>query len=527
MFRTKLWSATALTVAAAVGGVQASASDLVFGRSTPQSVLDPHYTVQPTGVAIATDIYDRLVRFGLDLQLEPGLALSWKPLDEMTWEIKLRPEVVFHDGSTFDAADVAYSLERASSMPESPSPMSVNVAAVERVEVIDDLTLKIVTKEPTPLLMNQIGHVFITPSELGDATTADFNSGAAAIGTGPYKFVSWIPNENVEVEAFRDYWGPAPEWDRVRMQFITDPAARTAALLSGQVDVIDAVPPADVPMLKANADLTVFSAPSVRLLYMHLDLANDNSPWITDTEGNPLEVNPLKDPKVRKALSLMLNRQAIADRIMDGLAAPAGQVAAPGQGGFSDNMPPDPYDVDQARALLAEAGYPDGFGMTLHCATDRDVNTAESAQAIAQMWARGGIKINAVDCQPYSVYSSAATKGEFSAFIWGRNDSSPDTSLNLRNGYMTYDADRGFGSYNRGRYSNQEFDALVAAALQEFDQETRYQLLRDATDIMIGEHGVIPLYFLNATWATRGGITFDANMAVNSMIQYVHPADAM
>ena len=524
MLRNRLLMSAAGAAIALATALPAAAADLVFGRSTPQSVLDPHYTVQPTGVAIAADIYDRLVRFGLDLQLEPGLALSWEALDDRTWEIKLRPDVTFHDGSTFDAEDVAYSIERASSMPESPSPMSVNVAAVESVDIVDDLTVRVTTIDPTPLLMNQIGQVYITSSELGEVATAAFNSGEAAIGTGPYKFVDWIPNEEVTVEAYDDYWGGTPEWDKVTMRFITDPAARVAALLSGQVDVIDAVPPADVPRLESDPEITVFSVPSVRLLYLHLDLANDDSPWLTDVAGNALDKNPLKDARVRKALSLLINREAIADRIMGGLAAPAGQVAASGQGGYSENMPPDAYDLEGAKALLAEAGYPDGFGLTIHCATDRDVNTPEATQAIAQMWARGGIKVNAVDCQPYSVYSAAATAGEYSIFAWGRNDSSPDTSLNLRNGYMTYDADRGFGSFNRGRYSNAEFDALVEASLQEFDQDKRYELLREATDVMIGEHGVIPLYFLNATWATRDGIGFDANMAVNTLVQYVHPA---
>lgn len=500
------------------------AVDLVMGRSTPQSVLDPHYTVQPTGTAISADIYDRLVGFGLDLQLKPALALSWEPINELTWEIKLRPDVKFHDGSAFDANDVAYSLERATTMPDSPSPVVVNVAAVDHVEIIDDLTLRIVTKAPTPLLMNQVGQIYIVPSETGEATTADFNSGKAVIGTGPYKFQSWIPNEEVKVVANADWWGGKPEFDNVTMRFITDPSSRVAALLSGQVDMIDAVPPADVKVLEANADIEVFSVPSVRLLYLHLDLAHDQSPFVTDLIGQPLPANPLKDARVRKALSLLIDRQAITDRILGGGAAPAGQVAVEGQGGYAETLKPDPYDPEAAKALLAEAGYPDGFGVTLHCAVDRDVNSPQALQAIAQMFSRGGIKVNSVDCQPYSVFSTAATNQEYSIFLWGRNDSAPDTSMNLRNGYMTYDAEAGFGSFNRGRWSNAEFDELVKQALQEFDQDKRYALLRDATEVMVEDMGVVPVYFLNATWATRKGFTFDANMAVNTGIQYVHPA---
>ena len=519
------WNLRRLLAGLIVCGTASSpafAVDVVMGRSTPQSVLDPHYTVQPTGVAIAPDIFDRLVRFRLDLQLEPGLALSRKPVDDLTWELKLRPEVSFHDGSAFDAEDVAASIRRAGSMPESPSPMSVNVGAVDDVDVVDPLTVRIKTTVPTPLLMDQIGQVFIIPSEYAEATTADFNSGKAMIGTGPYKFVSWVPNERVEVARFDGWWGGEPEFEKATMQFITEPSSRVAALLSGQVDVVDTVPPADVQTLEANPDVDVFSIPSVRLLYLHLDLKNDNSPFVTDKNGDPLSTNPLKDARVRKALSLLIDRQAITDRILGGGAAPAGQVAVKGQGGFSESLVPDPFDPERARALLAEAGYPDGFGLTLHCAVDRDVNSPQALQAVAQMFARGGIKVNAVDCQPYSVYSGAATQGKYSVFLWGRNDSVSDVTLNLRNGYMTFDKESGFGSFNRGRYSNPDFDGLVKQALQEFDQEKRYGLLRQASEVMLNDTAVIPVYFLNASWAAREGFSYDANMAVNTGLQYVH-----
>ncbi|MCV0425894.1 MAG: ABC transporter substrate-binding protein [Roseibium sp.] len=510
-------------VLGALGGAPALAKDLVMGRSTPQTVLDPHFTVQPTGNAMATDLYDGLVFFGEDLQLYPALATSWEPIDELTWEIKLRPNVRFHNGAKFTAKDIEYSLKRAGSMPNSPSPVTPQVAAVDEVEVVDDLTVRIKTKVPTPLLMNQIGEVFITSSEFGDVDTADFNSGKAAVGTGPYRLVSWIPGEAAELEANPEWWGGQPEFENVTVKFIADSSARVAALLSKQVDVIDAVPSEDVDFLRGQSGVEIHSSPSVRLLFLYLDLVNDNSPFVTDHEGRPLDINPLKDVRVRKALSKLIDREAITDHVFARLATPAGQVAVEGQGGYSKSLVPDQYDPDAAKVLLAEAGYPDGFGLTLHCATDRDVNTADAIQAMAQMIARGGIRINAVDCRPYSVYSAEATKGEYSAFMWGRSDKRPDTSLNLRNGYMTYDIDAGVGAWNRGRYSNREFDNLVQLALQEFDTEKRYDLLRQATEILIGEDmAILPVYFLNATWATRDGFTFDANKKVETSAQHVH-----
>jgi peptide/nickel transport system substrate-binding protein len=515
---------TLALVASSAIATSVMAGDLVMGRSSPQSVLDPLYTVQPTGVAAAPDIFDRLVTFGLDLQLKPGLALSWTAIDALTWELKLRPGVTFHNGAPFGAKDVVASFKRAASMPNSPSPMAVNVAAVERTEIVDPLTIRVRTKVPTPLLMDQIGQIYIVPADIAEAPTSDFNNGKLVIGTGPYKFKSWIPNEEIKLVANPDWWGGKPEFDNVTLKFIADSSSRVAALLSGQVDVIDAVPPADIGALKARPDINLFSIPSVRLLYFHLDLANDSSPYIADLDGKPLDKNPLKDQRVRKALSLLIDRTAISQRILSGNAAPAGQVAVKGQGGYSDALPPDPYDPKKAKDLLTAAGYPNGFAVTLHCAVDRDVNSPQVLQAVAQMFSRGGIKVNSVDCVPYSVFSTAATRGEYSVFLWGRNDSTSDTSLNLRNGYMTFNEKEGFGSFNRGRYSNPAFDDLVKAALQELDQAKRYALLTKATEVMIGDMAVVPVYFLNATWATRKGFSYEANMAANTGVQYVHPA---
>ena len=517
-------AAMVLSASLALMATSAAAADLVFGRSTPQTVLDPQFTVQPTGTAINDMIFDRLVNFGKDLQLVPALALSWRLLDPLTWQIKLRGGVKFHDGSAFTAKDVAFSFKRSGSMPSSPSPTTQQVADIDKLEIVDDLTLNVKTKAPAPLLMDQIGQVFIVPAALGDrVTTADFNSGKAMIGTGPYTFVSWVPNEQVVAKSNPGYWGGKPEFGNVRMRFITEPSARVSALLTGAVDVIDAVPPTDVARLKAQPGVNVYSIPSVRLLYLTLDLANDNSPQITDTNGKPLDKNPLKDARVRQAMSLMIDRKAITDRIFGGLAAPAGQVAVEGQGGYSPDMKAAAPDVAKAKRLLTEAGYPNGFGLTVACSTDRDVNSPEAAQAVAQMFARGGLKVNGVDCQPYSIFSNNATKGKYSVFFWGRSDSSPDTALNLRNGYMTYDEKASYGAFNRGRYSSPMFDALVKQALQEFDQTKRYYLLKQATDVLIGQDmGAIPLYFLNSIWAARKGYSYEPVMSSNTEIRFVH-----
>ena len=314
----------------------AHAGTLTFGRATEQSAIDPQFAQTGNNGATNSTIFERLVDFDAALQLHPSLALSWRLLDPMNWEIKLRPGVHFHDGSEFTAADVAFSLNRVRDVPHSPAPFSHWVSNVAAVEIIDPLTLHIRTTQPTPLLMEQIGAIYIVPAKLGAAVTLeDFNGGKAAIGTGPYRFRSWTPNDSVKLDANPDWWGGKPKFDAITLKFIANNAAREAALLSGQVDLIDGVQPADVPRLTAAPQVHVFSAASVRIVYLALDSARDESPFVTDHDGKPMTTNPLRDLKVRQALSKMLNRTAIVDRVLSGAGEPAGQIVPEGQGGYA------------------------------------------------------------------------------------------------------------------------------------------------------------------------------------------------
>ncbi|HRM76547.1 MAG TPA: ABC transporter substrate-binding protein, partial [Paracoccus sp. (in: a-proteobacteria)] len=350
-----------------------------------------------------------------NLQVSPGLAASWTNTDPLTWDITLREGVSFHDGSPLTVEDVIFSLNRADEVPNSPAPFTDQVSAIDKMEKLDDKTLRITTKAPSPTLMEDIGRVFIVKQAAVEGKSSeDFAGGGAAIGTGPYKFVAWTPGETLRIEAFDGYWGDQPEFRDVEIRFIANDAARVAALLSGAVDVIDAVPATDVAKIGATSGFRIDEADSGRLIYLGLSMRDEASPpGVTDLAGKPLAANPFRDARVRKAVSLMIDRQLVIDRILGGAGVAAGQLVPDALGGHVPDLAPDQADPAQAKVLLAEAGYPEGFGITVASSNDRFPGDADLAQALGQMLTRGGLKVNGVEVFPYNVYSKAATDGAY------------------------------------------------------------------------------------------------------------------
>ncbi|MEM9578406.1 MAG: ABC transporter substrate-binding protein [Pseudomonadota bacterium] len=497
------------------------AADLTIGRSNEPSSMDPQFSRTGNNQMTAKLMFDRLVAFGPNLNPSPGLAASWEPIDETTWEIKLREGVTFHDGSPLTVEDVVFSLERTDEVPNSPAPFSNNVADIKSMEKVDDKTLRIETLAPAPLLMDAVGQVFIvSKAATENATSQDFNSGHATIGTGPYKFGAWSPGENLTITAYEGYWGDAPEFKDVDIRFITNDAARVAALLAGDVDLIDAVPPTDIARLENDENITVISKSSGRVIYLGLT-QRDEFPEITDLQGKPLSENPFKDPKVRKAVSLMIDRKLIIDRILGGSGVPAGQLVPDVLGGHSTDTPPDEVDIEAAKALLTEAGYPDGFGITIYSSNDRFPGDGDLAQALGQMLARGGLKVNGVQTVPYNVYSKAASAGDYSVFVFSLGSSTPSSAPNLNGLLRTHDKEAGSGPFNRVRFSDAEFDAALDAAMQEFDPQKRNAMLADATAKVFQKMPVVPLYWQKVHWAARKGLTIDGGLSEDTLAQDV------
>ena len=515
MRRAAIWFCTTMTLVPC-----AQAATLTFGRATEQSSIDPQYAQTGNNGATASAMFERLVSFDAQLQLHSGLAVSWRLIDPTTWEIRLRAGVKFHDGSDLTAADVIYSLNRVRNIPHSPAPFSHAVSNVAAVEAVDPLTLRIKTTQPTPLLMEQIGFVFIIPAKLGpDVGIDDFNAGKAAIGTGPYRFRQWVPNDHLTLDANPAWWGGKPTFEKITLKFIPNNATRTAALLSGQVDLIDGVQPADVPRLSTASNTHVFSIPSVRLVYLALDSTRETSPFVTAADGKPLDTNPLREVRVRQALSHMINRVAIVERVLGG-GEPAGQIVPEGQGGYAPDLRPDKFDPQLAKQLLADAGWPDGFGLTIHTSSDRFPGDAQIGQAIGQMFSRGGLHVNGVEALPYAVYAAQATARKYSAFVFTWAGLSSNASEGLRSVLATYDPRTGMGALNRVRWSNPKFDHLLGEAAVEFDENKRNELLADATRVAMQDVALIPLYWIKLYWASRGDITFQPNLGEDSSVEF-------
>ncbi len=509
MFKQRLLIGLALAVSLVFAGT-AYAQTLKIGLKSEPSSMDPHYHNLTPNNMMALYVFDRLILQDAKQNLKPGLAVSWKNVDDLTWEFKLRSGVKWHDGSDFTAEDVAFTISRAPNVPNSPSSLARYIKQVTSVEVIDPLTIRMKTEKPFPLMPTYMSTFGIISKKTGTgATTADYNSGKAMNGTGPFTFVEFVPGDRIVYKRNENYWGDKPEWSDVIVKPLSNNSARVAALLAGDVDMIDFVPTADIESLKKNDKVSISQTVSNRVIYMHIDTARDKSPFVTDVNGNPMDKNPLKDLRVRKAISKAINRKGIVEKVMEGVAIPAGQLLPEGFFAISPNLKVEPYDPEGAKALLKEAGWGDGFGLTIHGPNNRYVNDAKIVQAIAQMLTRVGIKAK-VDTMPKNVFFPRGSKLEFSFMLVGWGAGSGEPSSPLGSLLHTYDKAKGFGSSNRGRFSNAELDAALEEALATVDRKKHGELLIKATEIGINNLGIIPLHFQVNTWAVRKGLTYEA-----------------
>ena len=490
----------------------AAAADLRVGLAVEPTSMDPHYHNLSPNNAFAAHVFTPLIDQDENQRLKPGLAETWKPINDTTWEFKLRPNVKFHDGSPFTADDVVFTFERAGNVPNSPSSFGLYTKG-KRVTKVDDLTVHLVTEGPAPLLPNDVSNISIISKKAAEgATTGDFNQAKAAIGTGPYKLVEWVPGDRIVVAKNDAYWGDKPLFDKVTFKPIKADPARVAALLAGDVDFIENVPTADVERLKKEKNVNLSQGVSNRIIYLHMDHFRDKTPFATGpAEGK----NPLRDLRVRQAISKAINRPAIVERVMEGVAIPAGQLLPETFFGVSKTLQPEKYDPEGAKKLLAEAGYPNGFGLTLHSPNGRYINDAKIAQAVGQMLSRVGIATQ-VETLPPNVFFTRASQGgpnkepEFSLILVGWGSGTGEASSPLRSLLMTYDNAKGNGASNRGRYSNPEADKLIDQALQTLDDGKREQLLAKATELTVGDLGIIPLHYQVNVWGTRKGWKYTA-----------------
>ena len=525
MFRLRL-RALAVAFAATIMTTAAAAQELNVGLSGAVTSIDPHFHNLSPNTNIAIHIFNALILKDEHQKLIPGLATEWKPVDDTTWEFKLRKGVKFHDGSEFTADDVVATLKRVPWVPNSPSSFRIYTQGVTGWEILDPYTIRFKTAKPYPLLPNDLSVVAIISKKYEQAPTGDFNAGRAAIGTGPFKFVEFVPGDHISLVRNDAYWGPKPAWQRVTLKQISNNSARVAALLAGDVQIIEQVPSTDYAKLKSNHDVVISQIGGNRLIYLAMDSFRDQSPFVTDKSGAVLPNNPLKDVRVRHALSKAINRPAIVDRIMEGVALPAGGLLPEGFFGSSPNLKPDAYDPEGARKLLTEAGYPNGFGLTIHGPNDRYLNDEKILQAIGPMFNRVGIDTKVVT-QPWATFAtqSSAPTYAYSVMLVGWGADTGEVSSPLRSLIATVNKDAGMGGSNRGRFSDPKVDALLAKALATVDDGKRDKLLQETTELAMTDQAIIPLQYQTNVWATRKGYVYAPRADEYTLAQSVKPAE--
>lgn len=506
--RKKLLISFVIMASLVLGASFAMAKDLTIGLKGEPTSLDPHFHNVTQNNQMALYVFDKLVLQDHKQKMYPGLAESWEPVSDTAWEFKLRKGVKFHDGSPFTAEDVKFTIERLPNVPNSPSSFAGAVGQIEKVEIVDAHTVRIHTAKPAPLMPRELASFVIVSKKATEGkATEDFNSGVAAIGTGPYKLVKWDRGDKLVYERNENYWGVKPEWTKIAVRPISNDGTRVAALKSGDVDLINFVPPADVKPLEGDKKVDMFKSSSTRLIYLHIDTDREYTPMVTGNNGEKIK-NPYLDLRVRKAISMAINRPGIAARIMEGLAIPAAQMLPDGYEGTSTTLKPEKYDPKGAKALLAEAGYPDGFKITIHGPNDRYVNDADIAQAIAQMLTKVGIKTE-VNTMPKAVYFGKASALEFSLMLVGWATDTGEHSNCVKGLIHTFDKEKGYGKSNRGRYSNPKVDSLMAEALTTVDPVKHNKLLVEAVETGMNDLGIIPIHFQVSVWGAKKGITYN------------------
>jgi len=496
---------SALTSALLGASIAVSAQTLSIGFADPVSSMDPQLNNHAGDRSVAMHFFEQGVTNTRNT-LVPTLFESWKPLDDKTWEFKVRKGIKWQDGVEFTADDLIFSYTRARAVPGSVATYAGHLRTVESLNAPDPYTLIVKTNVPNPDMPLNFASVHVVSKHVGEtATTADYNSGKAMVGNGPYKFVSYTPGDRIVMERNDTYFGDKAQWQRVNYRYINNAAARTAALLAGDVDVIDKVSVADLARLEKAPNISVYPYNGLRVLLLQPSFNPAPSPFITDNADKALDKNPLLDVRVRQALNLAINRKTIISRVVQGAATEANQWMPAGTIGYNPDIKDIAYDPDQARKLLAEAGFPDGFKLTMHVPNDRYPQGPETAQAVAQFWTRVGVKTQ-VEVVPWAVYSGRTRKNEFAVSMLGWGNGTGEASYAMVNILATVDPKRGLGASNWGHYSSSQFDALLAASASEFDVPKRQALMRDAAKVVSDDAGIIPLYHYKNIWAAKKGL---------------------
>ncbi|MFT7576488.1 MAG: peptide/nickel transport system substrate-binding protein [Alphaproteobacteria bacterium] len=472
------------TTAMLIGmAVPAEAETIRWARKADSLTLDPHAQNEGPTHTLTHQIYEPLLHRDMSAKIVPALAQSWAPTKDPTiWEFKLRKGVTFHDGATFTADDVVFSFKRAM---KQTSAMKELLASVTDIIKIDDHTVHIKTKGANPLLPNNLTNLFVMDEgwskKNGAADPQDFENGknnhavTNANGTGAYMITSRAPDAKTVLKANPKYWGRGKfplEVTEIVYTPIKSPATRVAALLSGEVDIIQDVPVQDLRRVASDAKLKVVKAAQNRTIFFGMnvgdaDLKSDN------VEGK----NPLADVRVRQAINIAINRPAIQKVVMRGQSAPTGVIMPPFVNGWTKALDGHPkYDVNKAKALLKEAGYANGFGITLNCPNNRYINDEAICQAAAAMLGRIGIKVT-LDAKPKAQHFPLIKKKETDFYLLGWGVPTFDSEYIFN--YLVHSTTDKLGSWNGTRFSNADLDKKIEGLASETNLDKRNKVIAE------------------------------------------------
>jgi peptide/nickel transport system substrate-binding protein len=496
----KLTTTTALALALTVGAVAAQAETVKWASRADIFSLDPNSVPSTSNLAFLNHIYEGLVRYDTNFKLEPALATEWELVDDKFWRFKLREGVKFHDGADFTADDVVASFNRAA---DPASPLRGNMPLFKEIRKIDDYTVDIDVTSPSSLFLNDITNIFSFDSGWltanNTATPTDYSQSVEGYatnntnGTGPFMLESRQP-DSMTVLLVNENWWDEKKHNIDRLEFIpiSSPSTRVAALLSGEVDVIDSAPLQDLQRLEADPNIKVQARTELRTVFIAFN-RNETLP-----SG---KLNPFNDIKVRQAFEASIDRDLINDKVMRGLARPSGSLVAPDIGGYSAALDTyDQPDIDKANALLKEAGQ-DGLEFTYTCMNDESINEEDFCQAISSMITRAGFKPT-IDMGPRAVQSPKRSKGETEVFnlSWA-NEPTLDAFSLLSQVLSTRDG--AYGVTNYGGWSEPALDKFVQESAEVTDPAARVKLQEQALRIAKEQVLLIPLHQQPIAWATN------------------------
>ncbi len=500
-----LGSKTVLAVGLATAfiGTGSMAETVKWGAPRDIVSLDPYSYGDSYTINFLNHIYEGLVRYNRDLKIEPALAESWEIVGPTTWRFKLRDGVKFHNGNDFTAEDVLASLARVS---DPSSPLKGNLPAYKSAAVVDDRTIDIELTGPYPLLLNDLTNIHIfdkdwlvennaekpTDVSAGVEGYATFN----ANGTGPFKLESRTP-EAQTILSVNDGWWDEPQHNLTRIEFqpISSAATRVAALLSGEVDFVDSAPVQDLPRLEAATNLRVLERTDLRTVMLGFNRRDEL------VAGG---ANPMNDLRVRQAMQMAVDMELIHDKVMRGKSRNAGLLVAPAIPGYSADLDTVvPVDVDKAKALLTEAGYPDGFEFDFVCTNESYVNEEQFCQAIASMWSRIGLKPR-LDIGPTAKQTPKRANGQADVYTigWATLPMLDTYSILIQ---MLHSKEGNAGVFNWGGWSYPEIDRLTDAAGVELDNDKRLAMETEALKIARDEIVMMPLHQQPMAWAVSSG----------------------